>query len=122
MFKFFSYVLSSIFYLIFGLFLILFHPIQIISYNLFGVKILKKIVEILNFFLISFYKIILSEISFNFHEKILFNKPIIFVCNHQSTFEIPILIWFLRKYEARFVGKKELGYNIPSVSLSLIHI
>ena len=119
MFKFFSYVLSSIFYLIFGLFLILFHPIQIISYNLFGVKILKKTVEILNFFLISFYKIILSEISFNFHEKILFNKPIIFVCNHQSTFEIPILIWFLRKFEARFVGKKELGYNIPSVSYYL---
>ena len=42
-----------------------------------------------------------------------------FVCNHQSTFEIPILIWFLRKYEARFVGKKELGNNIPSVSYYL---
>ena len=119
MLKFSSYILSSIFYLLFGLFLILFHPLQVISFNLFGVKTLKRTVDTLNFFLICLYKIILSDISFNFREKILFKNPIIFICNHQSTFEIPILIWFLRKFEPRFVGKKELGYNIPSISYYL---
>ncbi len=34
-------------------------------------------------------------------------------------FEIPILIWYLRKFDPKFVGKKSLGNKIPSVSMYL---
>jgi 1-acyl-sn-glycerol-3-phosphate acyltransferase len=43
--------------------------------------------------------------------------PIIFVANHQSLYDILGIIWYLRKFHAKFVSKKELGKGIPSVSL-----
>jgi 1-acyl-sn-glycerol-3-phosphate acyltransferase len=45
--------------------------------------------------------------------------PIIFVSNHQSMFDIPGLIWYLRNYSPKFVSKKELGVGIPSISYNL---
>jgi len=49
------------------------------------------------------------------------NAPVIIVSNHQSTYDIPPLIWELRGYHAKFVSKKELGKGIPSVSFNLRH-
>ena len=47
------------------------------------------------------------------------NVPLIFVSNHQSTFDIPPLGWFYRKHNPKFVAKIELGKGIPSVSYNL---
>ena len=47
--------------------------------------------------------------------------PLIIVTNHQSMYDIPPLIWYLRKYHPKFVSKKELGKGIPSVSFNLRH-
>jgi 1-acyl-sn-glycerol-3-phosphate acyltransferase len=49
------------------------------------------------------------------------NRPIIFVANHQSMYDIPPLIWFLRDYHAKFISKIELTKNIPSISFNLRH-
>lgn len=49
------------------------------------------------------------------------NTPIIFVLNHQSMYDIPPIIWFLRKHHPKFVSKIELGKGIPSVSYNLRH-
>lgn len=49
------------------------------------------------------------------------DKPIIFVANHQSMFDIPMIIWFFKKNHPKFVSKKELGQGIPSVSYNLKH-
>ena len=43
----------------------------------------------------------------------------IFVANHQSLFDIPPLILYLRKYSPKFVAKMELGKGIPSISYNL---
>jgi 1-acyl-sn-glycerol-3-phosphate acyltransferase len=43
------------------------------------------------------------------------------VANHQSLYDIVGIIWFLRKFHAKFVSKKELGKGIPSVSYNLRH-
>lgn len=45
--------------------------------------------------------------------------PVIFVANHQSYFDIPILLWALRRYFPRFIAKKELERGMPSVSTVL---
>jgi 1-acyl-sn-glycerol-3-phosphate acyltransferase len=42
-----------------------------------------------------------------------------FVANHQSLFDIPPLIWYLRKYHAKFISKVELTKGIPSISFNL---
>lgn len=48
-------------------------------------------------------------------------RPLIIVTNHQSMFDIPPLIWYMRKHHPKFVSKIELGKGIPSVSFNLRH-
>lgn len=49
------------------------------------------------------------------------DRSFIFVANHQSTYDIPPIIWYLRKHHPKFISKKELGKGIPSVSFNLRH-
>lgn len=49
------------------------------------------------------------------------NQPVIIVSNHQSMWDIPPLIWFLRKLHPKFISKKELGKGFPTVSYNLKH-
>ncbi|WP_411822119.1 lysophospholipid acyltransferase family protein [Leptospira sp. 'Mane'] len=59
--------------------------------------------------------------SFKGIEKLPKNVPLVFVANHQSLYDIPPLIWFLRDWHPKFISKKELGKGIPSVSYNLRH-
>ncbi len=116
-----SYPLSLIFYLCFGSSLVLFHPLQWIAHNLFGYGAHKKTVDLLNFFILRCLNLIGSRSRLKFTTPLPENHSIIFVSNHQSTFDIPPLIWHLRKYHVKFVSKIELGKGIPSVSFNLRH-
>ncbi|WP_349739991.1 lysophospholipid acyltransferase family protein [Maribacter sp.] len=49
------------------------------------------------------------------------DRPLIIVTNHQSMYDIPPIIWHMRKHHPKFVSKKELGKGIPSVSFNLVH-
>jgi 1-acyl-sn-glycerol-3-phosphate acyltransferase len=116
-----GYVLTPIFYLIFGLSLCIFHPIQWLCFNLFGYKAHKRSVDTLNFFLTYSQFSLLNSISFKNNVDLPTNKSIIFVANHQSMYDIPSLIWFLRKYHPKFISKIELTKGIPSISYNLKH-
>jgi 1-acyl-sn-glycerol-3-phosphate acyltransferase len=116
-----SYPLSVVYYFCFGLCLVIFHPIQWICINVFGYQAHKKSVDYLNFFLVRCTNILGTTYSFKNREVIPENVPIIFVANHQSLYDIVGIIWFLRKFHAKFVSKKELGKGIPSVSYNLRH-
>jgi 1-acyl-sn-glycerol-3-phosphate acyltransferase len=116
-----SYPLSVVYYFCFGLCLVIFHPIQWICLNVFGYQAHKKSVDYLNFFLVRCTNILGTTYSFKNRELIPKNVPIIFVANHQSLYDIVGIIWFLRKFHAKFVSKKELGKGIPSVSYNLRH-
>lgn len=114
-----SYILSPIFVLVFFLFLILFHPLQWLSLNLFGYKAHGKVVDALNFCLVKSLLIIGVPIRLINNYKIPENVSVIFVSNHQSTFDIPPIGWYFRKQFPKFVAKIELGKGIPSVSYNL---
>jgi len=116
-----SYPLSVVYYFCFGLCLVIFHPIQWICLNVFGYQTHKKSVDYLNFFLVRCTNILGTTYTFKNRELIPENAPIIFVANHQSLYDIIGIIWFLRKFHAKFVSKKELGKGIPSVSYNLRH-
>lgn len=116
-----SYPISVVYYLCFGLTLVIFHPIQWICFNIFGYQAHKKSVDYLNFFLVKCTNLLGTTYTFENRERIPQNVPIIFVANHQSMFDIIGIIWYLRRFHAKFVSKKELGKGIPSVSYNLRH-
>lgn len=116
-----SYPISVVYYLCFGLTLVIFHPIQWICLNVFGYQAHKKSVDYLNLFLVRCTNILGTTYSVKNKEVIPNNVPIIFVANHQSLYDIVGIIWYLRRFHAKFVSKKELGKGIPSVSYNLRH-
>ena len=116
-----SYPLSVVYYLFLGLSLLIFHPIQWLCFNLFGYQAHKKNVDILQWFLMRSANVLGTTFAVKGVEKLPNNNPIIYVCNHQSMFDIVSIIWFLRKTHPKFVSKIELGKGIPSVSYNLRH-
>ncbi len=114
-----SYPISIIYYLVFLLWLIIFHPIQWFCLNVFGYRAHKKSVDILNGLLVRTTHILGTSYKFEGIEKVPVGVPLIIVANHQSMYDIPPIIWFMRKVHPKFISKKELGEGIPSVSYNL---
>lgn len=75
----------------------------------------------MNFCLARCTNILGTRYTFENRDTIPKNVPIIFVSNHQSLYDIIGIIWYLRRFHAKFVSKKELGKGIPSVSYNLRH-
>ena len=116
-----AYPLSIIYYLFFGLVLVVFHPIQVVCLKVFGYQAHKKSVDVLNFFLLRCLNILGTRFSFENPHTIKLEQPCIIVSNHQGTYDIPPIIWYLRKLHPKFISKKELGSGIPSISYNLKH-
>ncbi len=114
-----DYFLSGVYLVYFGLILVVFHGIQFLAFNLFGKKAHQKTVNALNFCICYGWLLTGTTIRFNQKEKLPINKSIIFIANHQSMFDIPGIIWYLRKHTPLFVSKIELSKGIPSISYNL---
>ena len=116
-----SYPISALYYACFGLWLCVFHPIQWFCFNVFGYQAHKKTVDVLNMFLVRTTHLLGTRYIILNRDLIPDNVPVIFVANHQGMYDIPPIIWFMRKWHPKFVSKKELGKGIPSVSYNLRH-
>lgn len=114
-----GYIFTPIFYFFFFLLLCIFHPIQWICYRFFGYKAHKVSVDVMNFFLTYCNWFLLNSVTFINQQNLPTDRPIIFVANHQSMYDIPGLIWYLRKYQPKFISKIELTKGIPSISFNL---
>lgn len=116
-----SYPLTIIFFIFFGLVLVIFHPIQWLCLNVFGYNAHKRSVSILNWFIMGCTRVLGTRYKFENEHHIPTDRPLIIVTNHQSMYDIPPIIWYMRKYHPKFVSKIELGKGIPSVSFNLRH-
>lgn len=116
-----SYPLSIVFYLLFGITLCVFHLIQWFCFNVLGYQIHKKSVDYLNLFIVRLTHIFGTTYKVENIELAPQGVPVIIVANHQSMYDIPPIIWFLRKLHPKFISKKELGKGIPSISYNLRH-
>src|SRR5690554_5220612 len=116
-----GYILSPIHYLAFGFFLLVFHPLQWLSLKLGGYNAHKKTVDVFNLCLLATYFLLGNSIRFTKQFDLPTDRPILFISNHQSMYDIPPLIYFLRKYHAKFISKIELTKGIPSISFNLKH-
>lgn len=116
-----SYPISGVYILLFGLTLVIFHPIQWFCLNVFGYEAHRKSVAILNLCLMRCTHLLGTRYTFLNTELLPEKGPTIIVANHQSMYDIPPIIWGLRKFHPKFVSKKELGRGFPSVSYNLRH-
>ena len=112
-----AYPLSFCFYFLFGLVLCFFHPILWVGHKI-SPNSLDRCVRVLNLFLIRLLLVLGIRVSIE-KPSLEKNRPYIIVANHQSTFDIPPILWFLRDLHPKFISKKELGKGIPSVSFNL---
>lgn len=116
-----SIPLSIIYYLLFFIAILVFHPIQWICFNLFGYNAHKKSVDILNFFLVINTYVLGTRYKIENLDSLPEGVPLIIAANHQSMYDIPAIIWFMRKVHPKFISKIELAKGIPSISYNLNH-
>lgn len=114
-----AYIHTPVYYLVFGLLLAIFHPIQMLGWHLFGYPGQKRAVEILNILIIKSLWILGNRTKFVGFEKLPLGRPLIIVSNHQSQYDIPPVVWGFRKHYPKFISKIELGKGIPSISYNL---
>jgi 1-acyl-sn-glycerol-3-phosphate acyltransferase len=77
-----GYLLTPVYLIVFGLLLVVFHPIQVICRNIWGYHAHKKSVEIMNILLIKSQLILGTKISFRYFDKLPKGRPIILISNH----------------------------------------
>jgi 1-acyl-sn-glycerol-3-phosphate acyltransferase len=119
--KFLGYLLTPIATGAFLLVLVIFQPIQWVCFRFLGYSAHKKVVDVLNLFLLRSVYLLGNTVTFINKQNLPVGRPIIFLANHQGLLDIPPLIWYLRKYHAKFISKIELTKNIPSISYNLKH-
>lgn len=95
--------------------------LQWISFNLFGYQAHKKSVDVFNFFLLRCLNLVGTRFQYKNNFKFDRNRPHIIVSNHQSMFDIPPIIWYMRQLHPKFISKKELAKGIPGISYNLRH-
>ena len=116
-----NWLVTPIFIFFFCGILLVFHPLQLIAHQL-GYSAHKLVYDVMNFLLILNFRLAGARIRVNFRKPIPEGKPLLIVSNHQSMFDIPLLVWYLRKHHPKFVSKIELGRGIPSISFALRHL
>jgi len=116
-----AYITTPLFYFLFTLALLIFHPIQVICRRLFGYQAHKVSVDILNYILMRLVIFIGFRIKFNDKVQLPTDRPLIVVSNHQGTYDIPPIVWMFRKNHPKFISKIELSKGLPSISYNLRH-
>ncbi len=116
-----SYPFTVLFYLLFGITILVFHPVQWVCFNWFGYNAHKKSVDYFNWTLMRCLNVLGTTFHIKINTAVPENVPIIIVSNHQSMWDIPPISWYLRKYHPKFISKVELGKGIPSISYNLRH-
>ena len=74
-----SYPLSVLYAIVFLFWLLIFHPIQLVCYHIFGYNAHRMSVAVLNFFLLRTAHILGTTYSLSGRENLPENKPLIFL-------------------------------------------
>lgn len=116
-----SYLLSIVYYLLFGAILIVFQLIQWICFNLFGDKAYTKSVNTMLLSLVINTYILVTRYKIENIDKLPSDVPLIIAANHQSLYDTTTIAWFLRKLHPKFIAKIELRKGMFGISYYLTH-
>jgi len=115
----FGYILSPVYLLVLGVILGIFHPIQVVCWNVWGYPAQKRAAEIMCYLITKSLIILGSTVKLKGLEKLPEDCPLIIVSNHQSQYDIPPIVWNFRKHYPKFISKIQLAKGIPSISYNL---
>jgi 1-acyl-sn-glycerol-3-phosphate acyltransferase len=102
----------------FGL-LVCFHPLHLIA-PLLGAGAAEKVLLWMNYtFLWGLKNLAGLKVSVEISEEYQREQPTIFVSNHQSMYDITLIVALLETGATKFVAKRELSKWLPSVSIAL---
>ncbi len=113
--------LTLIHYLVYGLILLVFWPLQWVCLKIFGYKGHKKTVDALYTCLNASLILLASRVKIKNNFKLPTDRPLIIVANHQSHYDISPLGAAFSKHHPKYISKIELSSGIPSVSFNLKH-
>jgi 1-acyl-sn-glycerol-3-phosphate acyltransferase len=98
------------------------HVIQYIGLHLFGYKGQKFGADLLGKMLLYSLKFVGASWDLpKLPASLRTDKPILVISNHQSLFDISVLIAIFARHHVKFVSKIELSKGIPGISFNLRH-
>jgi 1-acyl-sn-glycerol-3-phosphate acyltransferase len=104
---------------VFILILVVCHPFHLLA-SLFGTNAHKWALDIMNWMIITNIRVLTgARYRVTGVPYLPSDKSIILVSNHQSMYDIPMIMWVCRSRHVGFIAKRELGRWIPSISLAL---
>jgi 1-acyl-sn-glycerol-3-phosphate acyltransferase len=114
-----SWCITPFFLLFFADILVIFHVLQLVVYP-FSRRLQKHVLDLMNLCIILNIRVCAGA-SFRVIRKPRLppGRPVILVANHQSMYDIPMMMWVMRDRELGFIAKRELGKGIPSISFAL---
>ena len=98
--------------------LVVFEPIQRVA-KLFGKRPHDWVVACLGTALVTAFRITGVRLTVERSPRVQADTPYLIVSNHQSMFDIPLLLHLFFTNFPKFVSKRELARRIPSVSYNL---
>lgn len=113
-----GWLITPLYLVLFWSILLVFHPLQMVAL-LFGYSAHKVVLDLMNLAIITNFRTMGTRFRVRISERIPRDRPLILVSNHQSMYDIPLIIWYLRSIHPKFVAKRELGRGIPSISFAL---
>ncbi len=116
--RFVDWVFTIPFLIAFGGVLLVFDPLQRIA-RLFGQRPQEIVAGYLQIWLVWVFRLAGTRIQLDRSPCVLEDMPYLFISNHQSLFDIPILGAFLFSNFPKYVSKRELAKWIPSISYNL---
>ena len=113
-----DWIFTVPFLIAFGLLLVVFDPIQRLA-RLFGSRPHEMVVGLLQVSLVGALRICGTRFQVERSPEVAPRTPYVIIANHQSMFDIPIVMALLFTNYPKFVSKQELARWIPSVSYNL---
>jgi 1-acyl-sn-glycerol-3-phosphate acyltransferase len=114
-----DWVITPIYVTAFFAILLVFHPIHLVA-TCFSKRLHKHLLDLMNLCIVVNIRFTTGARYRVIGKPVLpADRSVILVSNHQSMYDIPMIMWECRAREVGFIAKRELGRWIPSISLAL---
>lgn len=114
-----SWIFTPAYISVFFSLLVVFHLFLLVA-GVFGRRAQKWVLDLMNVSIVWNIRILAgAKFSYVGKPTLPEGRSVIIISNHQSMYDIPMIMWACRSREVGFIAKRELGKWIPSISLAL---
>lgn len=98
-----------------------FHVLQVLGKLFIGYAAQKRAADFMGWFILYCLRLVGTKITMPILPNFPKDKPILVISNHQSLFDIGVLVTLFAPHHAKFVSKIELSRGVPGISYNLRH-